>query len=89
MLNSAARIAASLGLAMAFAVAMADAQDRPVRVRGVIERVEGDIYFVKAREGNELKLTLADNATVSAVVKASLADVKANSYVGIASLPPA
>jgi hypothetical protein len=87
MLDRATRILTSLCLVMAFAVAIADAQDKPVRVRGVIERVDGAIYFVKAREGNELKLTLADNAGVSAIVKASLADVKAGSYVGIASLP--
>jgi hypothetical protein len=89
MLNSAARFATSIGLAMAFAVAIADAQDRPLRVRGVIERVDGGIYVVKSREGGELKLTLADNAPVSAVVKASLADAKVGSYVGIASLPQA
>ena len=89
MQNFALRIVASVGLFMVFALAMADAQDRLVRVRGVIERVEGDIYVVKAREGSELKLTLADNAPVSAVVKASLADAKVGSYVGIATLPQA
>ena len=89
MQNFALRIVASVGLFMVFALAMADAQDRPVRVRGVIERVEGDIYVVKAREGNELKLTLAPNAGVSAIVKATLADAKVGSYVGIATLPQA
>ena len=89
MQNLALRIVASVGLFMAFALAMANAQDRPVRVRGVIERVEGDIYVVKAREGNELKLTLAPNAGVSAIVKATLADAKVGSYVGIATLPQA
>src|SRR5262249_48390186 len=74
---------------LAIAVALVNAQDRPVRVRGTIERVDGDVYVVKAREGNQVKLTLADNAPVSAVVKASLGDVKAGSYVGIATLPQA
>lgn len=63
------------------------AQDKPVRVRGTIDRVEGDVYVVKARGGAELKVTLADKAPVTAVVKASLADVKQGSYVGIASMP--
>jgi hypothetical protein len=81
------RIATSVGLLFAFAVAIATAQDRPVRVRGTIERVDGDIYVIKAKGGDELKLTLAPNAGVSAVVKAALADVKVGSYVGIATLP--
>src|SRR5262245_23001048 len=65
------------------------AQDKPVRVRGTIDRVEGGVYVVKARGGGELKVTLADQAPVTAVVKASLADVKQGSYVGIASMPQA
>src|SRR5262245_56940907 len=89
MLNPAWRIVASIGLFMAIAVAMANAQDRPVRVRGMIERVDGAIYVIKAKEGNELKLTLAENVPVSAVVKASLADAKVGTYVGIATLPQA
>jgi len=80
---------ASVGVMFALAMPMAYAQDKPVRVRGTIDRVEGGIYVVKARDGKELKLSLADNAPVSAVVKASLNDVKPGSYVGIASLPQA
>jgi hypothetical protein len=39
------------------------AQDPPpVRVRGTIERVDGTTCVVKARDGAELKLTVADNA---------------------------
>ena len=62
------------------------AQDM-VRVRGTIERVDGDVYVVKARGGTELKVKLADNATVVALTKASLADIKPGSYVGVAALP--
>jgi hypothetical protein len=37
------------------------AQDPPpVRIRGTIERVDGATYVVKARDGAELKLTVAD-----------------------------
>ena len=79
---------ALVGVMFALAMPMAYAQDKPVRVRGTIERVEGGVYVVKAKSG-ELKITLADNASVSAVVKASLGDVKPGSYVGIASLPQA
>lgn len=89
MLSSALRIVAAAGLATVLAVPLANAQDKPVRVRGTIERVEGNIYVIKAKGGSELKLTLAENAPVSAVVKASLADAKVGTYVGIATLPQA
>jgi len=79
---------ALVGVTFALAMPVAYAQDKPVRVRGTIERVEGGVYVVKAKSG-ELKITLADNAGVSAVVKASLGDVKPGTYVGIASLPQA
>ena len=63
------------------------AQDTPVRVRGTIERVDGDTYFVKSREGSELKLMLAPKVTITAIIPASLADIKQGSYVGTAAMP--
>jgi len=65
----------------------ATAQDQPVRVRGTIERVDDGLYIVKARNGGEAKVKLADNATVVALVKASLADVKQGSYIGVSGMP--
>jgi hypothetical protein len=56
-------------------------------VRGTIERIEGPIYVVKARDGAELKLTVADNAQIAGVVKASLSDIKQNSFVGVTAMP--
>jgi hypothetical protein len=76
-----------IGLLLPLGQSTAEAQDKPVRVRGTIDRVDGDVYLVKARGGGELKVTLADKAPVTAVVKSSLADVKQGSYVGIASMP--
>jgi len=67
-------------------VASAGAQDT-VRVRGSIERVEGPVYVVKSRDGAELKITLADNALVVAIVKASLADIKPGQFVGSTGMP--
>ena len=68
---------------------LASAQDAPVRVRGTIDRVEGDTYIVKARGGGELKVTLAEKALVVALTKASLADIKPGTYVGVAGMPQA
>src|SRR3954465_12669296 len=65
----------------------ATAQDQPVRVRGTIERVDEGLYIIKARNGGEVKVKLADNAMVVALVKASLADVKQGSYIGVSGMP--
>jgi hypothetical protein len=59
----------------------------PVRIRGTIERVDGASYVVKARDGAELKLTVADNAQIAGIIKASLSDIKQNSFVGVTSMP--
>ena len=66
----------------------ARAQDAPpVRIRGTIERVDGTICVVKARDGAELKLTIADNPQIAGIIKASLADIKQNSFVGVTAMP--
>src|SRR5262245_3847474 len=74
-------------VALMFWFPLATAQEAPVRVRGTIERVDGDVYLVKSRTGDELKLKLAENATVVALIKATLADIKQGSYVGVSGLP--
>ena len=80
-----------IGLAVALAVPMfVRAQDAPpVRVRGTIERVEGDTFIIKSRDGAELKVGLADKALIVAIVKASLSDIKPNSFVGVTGMPQA
>src|SRR5262249_54874967 len=40
-------------------------QAPPVRVRGTIERVEGPIYVIKARDGAEVKLTVAEKPSIA------------------------
>jgi hypothetical protein len=82
------RIAGTIALLLA-AAPMAVAQEQPVRVRGTIDRLEGDTYIVKARSGGEVKVKLPDNVMVVALTKASLADIKQGSYVGVAGMPQA
>jgi hypothetical protein len=60
--------------------------DDIVRVRGTIESVDGSTYVVKTRDGAEQKVALAPNAQVAGLVKASLADVKPGSFVGVTAL---
>jgi hypothetical protein len=75
------------GFALVLA-ASAWAQDT-VRVRGAIERVDGNTIVVKSRDGAELKVVLANNALVVAIVKASMADIKQGSFVGVTGMPQA
>ncbi len=73
--------------AVVLLVASAQAQDKPVRVRGTIEQVDGAVLTVKSRAGETLKVKMANDAKVVALVKASLADIKPGSYVGSTAMP--
>jgi hypothetical protein len=48
----------------------------PMRVRATITNIDGGVLTVKARDGSEMKVKLADNAPVNEIDKASLADLK-------------
>jgi len=74
-------------LAATFALSSVSAQAQNVRVRGTIEKLDGNNLAVKSRDGAELKLVLKDNVRIGGVVKASLADVKADANVAITSRP--
>jgi hypothetical protein len=75
-------------LAATFALSSVSAQaPQNVRVRGTIEKLDGNTLAVKSREGAELKLVLKVNARIAGVVKASLTDVKTDSNVAITSRP--
>jgi len=76
-----------LSFAVAAASMMAVAEDTPVRVRGTLERMDGDICVIKARGGDTLQVKLADKPMVVALTKASLADIKPGSYVGVSGMP--
>jgi hypothetical protein len=80
--------ASSFALLLASSASFAQ-QSPPVRVRGTVEGVDGDLVTVKSRDGAELKLKLKDGATVRAVIPAKLTDIKAGTAVGITSSPQA
>ena len=69
-------------------IATAWAQDA-IRIRGAIEGVDGSTYLVKARDGAELKVVLADNPQIASIVKASLSDIKQGTFVGVTAMPKA
>jgi len=82
------RVAKISGLLLVFVASTTLAQET-VRVRGTIERVEGQTLVVKSRDGAELKVVLANNATIVSIAKASLSDIKAGSFVGVTGMPQA
>jgi len=82
-------IAARLAAPLMWAELASAQESPPVRIRGTIERIDGATYVVKARDGAELKLTAADNAQIAGIIKASLSDIKQNSFVGITAMPQA
>jgi hypothetical protein len=77
-------------LVTVLAVSSASAQQAQTqRVRGTIEKVDGNTLSVKARDGAVLTVALASNVTIIGVVKASLADIKEGSYIGSGAMPQA
>ena len=84
------RIIVAAALLAAVGVSGASAQQpQTVRVRGTIEKVDGNTVVVKAADGAEHTLTLTANAAIVGVVKASLAEIKPGSFVGSAAMPQA
>ena len=84
-LNMTRRAIGAAAIALFFTTA-AQAQ-QPGRIRGQIEKVDGAVLVLKARDGAMLNVKLADDARVSALEKASLADIKNDSFIGIAGMP--
>jgi hypothetical protein len=81
---------AALGLAGLVTSRAAWSQESsPVRIRGTIERVDGETLHVKTRSGADASVRLAAGATVTGLVKASWADIKPGSYVGTAAVEQA
>ncbi|MBV8190638.1 MAG: hypothetical protein JO339_25585 [Alphaproteobacteria bacterium] len=73
-------------LALAAAAHVALAQTPPTRLRGTLAGIDGNTATIATREGSKVTVKLADNWGVMLVSPASMADIKENSFVGIASL---
>jgi len=53
----------------------------PTRIRGTVEKLEGQNLTVKSREGQSVSVALAPNVEVITLVKKSLADIKPGDFV--------
>jgi hypothetical protein len=85
-MNMTRRALGAATIALSFAATAAFAQ-QPSRIRGQIEKADGAMLVLKTRDGSMLNVKVADDARVAALVKASLADIKKDSFIGIAGIP--
>jgi hypothetical protein len=76
--------AAAIALSLAATAALAQ---QPGRIRGQIEKVDGAMLVLKTRDGAMLNVKVADDARVAALVKATLVDIKKDSFIGVAGMP--
>jgi hypothetical protein len=88
-LNMTRRVLGVATVAMILAATAAVAQTPPSRIRGQIEKIDGDTFSLKTRDGAILNVKLDEKARVSALVKATLDDIKTDSFIGIAGVPEA
>jgi hypothetical protein len=84
-LNMTWRALGAVAIALLFTTAVFAQQ--PVRIRGQIEKTDGSTLSLKTRDGSMLDVKVADDARVAALVKASLADIKNDSFIGVAGMP--
>jgi hypothetical protein len=84
-LNMTWRALGAAAVALLFTTAVFAQQ--PGRIRGQIEKADGGTLSLKTRDGSMLDVKVADDARVAALVKASLADVKNDSFIGVAGMP--
>jgi len=57
-----------------------------VRVRATVTAVEGDVLSVKTRDGRDLKVHLAPDASVATAKAIKLSELPANAYVGVTAV---
>src|ERR1700682_2784651 len=86
MKTAAIRAALAAVAALVATTALAQAP-QTVRLRGVIEKVDGNTVAAKSDKGDALKLNLAEKMLVVAVVKASMADIKDGAFIGSGGMP--
>ena len=76
----------ALLIPMALACPPAFADGTPVRVRGAVVSLDGSKLVVRAKDGKDVSVSLADNFAALAVVKSSMADIKEGTFIGTATV---
>src|ERR1700732_3816115 len=68
------------------ALAQAPPEGPPMRIRGTVDKLDGNPLTAKSRDGQMLTVALAPNFTVSGVVAKSLVDIKPGDFIASTSL---
>jgi len=58
----------------------------PIRLRGVVERVDTDSITFKERRGETLKIAMPPNLNITEVYPIKMMDIQENSFIGTATL---
>lgn len=74
---------------MLVATSVSYAQQKLVRIRGTIEKIDGQNLEVKSREGKNVKAVMSEKVRFTAMVKASLKDLSPDTYIGVTAMPQA
>src|ERR1700740_85363 len=56
-------------------------QGTPTRIRGTVEKLDGQTLSVTSREGQTVTIALADNVAVAYLVKKNVGDIKPGDYI--------
>jgi hypothetical protein len=89
IVSTSARVAGSLLAMSLLGTAALAQQPQPLRIRGAIEAVDGAMLTIKTRDGDERKVKLTDNVTITGITKAALSDVKQGDFIGVTGMPQA
>jgi hypothetical protein len=73
--------AVAVGLFVVPALAQTPPANPPVRIRGTVEKLDGDNLTVKARDGSDVKVALTPTTRMQNLVKKTLADVKPGDFL--------
>jgi len=77
---------ALLASVFALSAVTADAQQKPMRIRGTITAFDGNMLSVKSRDGRDLVIELGEKASVATAKAISLAGLKQGDYVGTTTM---
>jgi hypothetical protein len=75
------RTIAAFLIAVVTTVAFAQAPT-PVRIRGTVEKLDGNVLTVKARDGQSMSVKMADTFTVMGIQKANVAEIATGKFIG-------
>lgn len=59
----------------------------PIRIRGVIEKIDEGVLTIRTREGESVVVQVSHNRSMIAVTRAAVADIKPGMYVGAPAVP--